>query len=269
LKVDLESVDKGFSEKAKVYDDYFANHPVLRWARATIRMEVMSRVESPGSILELNAGTGSDAEYFVNQGYRVHATDIAGGMISAINEKIQASKAPERFTVQQVSFTDLDQVTQPPFDLVFSNFGGLNCIPQLDPVAEQLPRLLAPGGYVVWVIMPPFCPWELTNFLRGKFKIASRRLHRDGVIANVEGAQVQTWYFSAKRVRPAFPSGFHLIHKQAISLFCPPSYMDKFPHRYPKITRLLLSLDERLGHYAPFHNWGDFVVYTFRYDPSS
>ena len=33
-----------------------------------------------GSILELNAGTGTDAVWFAERGYRVHATDIAEGM---------------------------------------------------------------------------------------------------------------------------------------------------------------------------------------------
>jgi methylase of polypeptide subunit release factors len=84
---------------------------------------------SSGSILELNAGTGSDAAYFADKGFLVHATDVADGMVNAIKEK--AARLPERLTVQQLSFTELESVEGAPFDLVFSNFGGLNCIPDL------------------------------------------------------------------------------------------------------------------------------------------
>lgn len=264
--LDINAVDIGFSRKAELYDAYCANHPVIQWARNQIREQVMGCIPLGASILELNAGTGSDAVEFVKCGYRVHATDIASGMIAAIDLKIQKLSGDRKLTVQKISFTDLEHVTGGPFDLVFSNFGGLNCIPDLRDSTRSFSKILKPGGYVVWVIMPPFCPWELAQLARGKFRAATRRLHADGVLANVEGAQVRTWYHSAKSVRNSFPPEFELIHKQAISLFCPPSYMDKFFARLPRLTQFLLRLDERLGQGAPFYNWGDFVVYTFRHE---
>jgi len=265
--LDLNAVDIGFSRKAEMYDAYCENHPVIRWARDVVRREVIRHLKVGDSILELNAGTGTDAAYFVQQGYRVHATDIAGGMISAIQNKIRISNLPDRFTAQQISFTELDKVEDAPYDLVFSNFGGLNCIPDLRDVTKFLGQLLKPGGHVVWVIMPPVCPWELAQVLRGKFHLATRRLNRGGILANVEGARVMTWYHAPKKVIEAFEPEFQLVQRQSLSLFCPPSYMDKFPHRFPRLARFLLQLDGRFGCNAPFHNWGDFVTYTFRYGP--
>ena len=265
--LDLNAVDLGFSRKAEVYDEYCESHPVIRWARDVVRREVIGHLEDGGSILELNAGTGADAAYFAQQGYRVHATDIASGMIASIQNKIDRSKAVECFTVQQVSFTELDKVGGTRYDLVFSNFGGLNCIPDLRVVTKFLRQLLRPGGHVVWVIMPRICPWELFQVFRGKFRLAMRRLHRHGILANVEGAQVMTWYHTPKKVIGSFSQEFRLVNRQAISLFCPPSYMDNFPHRFPQLTQLLLHLDGNLGKRAPFHHWGDFVAYTFQYGP--
>lgn len=265
--LDLNAVNAGFSKKAEVYDAYCAGHPVIRWARDVIRREVLARVGADGSILELNAGTGSDAEHFVQQGCRVHATDVADGMIYAIQEKIQKLNAGERFTSQQISFTELENVEGAPFDLIFSNFGGLNCISDLSEVTRSIPRLLKPNGHVVWVVMPPICPWELTQVFRGKPSIAVRRLNPQGVLANVEGAQVRTWYFTPGNVRTAFGAEFHLLRRQAISLFGPPSYMDRFPFLYPRLTDLLLRLDLALGGLFPFNYWGDFLMYTFRYEP--
>lgn len=264
---DLSSVDEGFSRKAEVYDAYCEGHPVIRWARDVIRREVKGRMPCGGSILELNAGTGADAAYFFQHGYRVHATDVAGGMVSAIQAKIRSLNDGERFTVQQISFTDLDAVQGAPFDLVFSNFGGLNCIPDLRAVTKFLPRLLKPNGHVVWVVMPPFCPWEVLQVLRGQFRMAFRRFQRGGIPANVENAKVMTWYHSPQSVREVFGAQFQLVCRRSISLFCPPSYMDRFPHRFPRLTDALLKLDERLGASFPFNRWGDFLMYAFRYAP--
>jgi radical SAM superfamily enzyme YgiQ (UPF0313 family) len=265
--LDLHAVDEGFSRKAEVYDAYCEGHPVIRWARDVIRREVMRRMPLGGSILELNAGTGSDAAYFFQQGYRVHATDIAGGMAAAIQEKSKKLNGGSRFTVQQISFTELEHVRGAPFDLVFSNFGGLNCIPDLRAVTKSLPRLLKPNGHVVWVVMPPFCPWETAQALRGQFRVAARRFRPNGVSANVENANVMTWYHAPETVRNAFGADFRFLHRQSISLFCPPSYMDRFPHRYPRLTDMLLKLDERLGLFFPFNHWGDFLMYVFQYAP--
>ena len=264
--LDLNAVDIGFSRKAEVYDAYCESHPVICWARARVRSEVMKHLRFGDSILELNAGTGADAAYFVQKGYRVHATDIASGMLSAIQNKIRISKSAERFTAQQLSFTELTQVSGAPYDLIFSNFGGLNCIPDLRIVTKYVSQLLKPGGYLVWVIMPPICPWELAQALRGQICVATRRLNRNGILANVEGARVMTWYHAPKKVIAAFPPEIRLVKKQALSLFCTPSYMDKFPHRFPRLTSFLLQLDEKFGSLAPFYNWGDFVAYTFRYE---
>jgi ubiquinone/menaquinone biosynthesis C-methylase UbiE len=263
--LNLGAVDLGFSRKAEVYDAYCESHPVIRWARDIVRREVVQHINTGESILELNAGTGADAAYFVQQGCRVHATDIAEGMVSAIQNKIKISNAQERFTAQKVSFTELEKVKGAPYDLVFSNFGGLNCIPDLQAVTKFLDQLIKPYGYVVWVIMPPVCPWELAQVMRGKFRVAARRLNPQGVLANVEGAQVMTWYHSSNKIIQAFSPKFHLIKKQSLSLFCPPSYMDRFPHRFPRLTNFLLKLDGQLGRRFPFNNFGDFIAYTFRH----
>jgi hypothetical protein len=186
-------------------------------------------------------------------------------MVSAIQDKIKISSAQDRFTVQKVSFTELEKIEGAPYDLVFSNLGGLNCIPDLFDVTKFLPQMVKPGGYVVWVIMPPICPWELAQLLRGQFRIAARRLNPRGVLANIEGVQVMTWYHSPKKVVEAFMPEFQLAQKHALSLFCPPSYMDRFPHLFPRLTQFLLQLDGQLGRRFPFNNLGDFVVYTFRH----
>ncbi len=67
---------------------------------------------------------------------------------------------------------------EPPFDLVFSNFGGLNCLSlqQLSALAPHIDTALKPGGYFVAVVMGRFCWWETLYFLlKGKWASAFRR----------------------------------------------------------------------------------------------
>lgn len=265
---DFQSINLGFSRKAEVYDAYCAGHPVIVWSRAQARAAVLKRIGPGDSILELNAGTGADAAFLAQAGYRVHATDLADGMLAATQAKINALGLGDRFTAQQVSFTQLDQIKGGRFDLIFSNFGGLNCIPDLRGVAAQLPRVLKPGGCLVWVIMPPVCPWELAQLLRGHWPTAIRRLRRGGVLATVAGAQFMTYYFTPTTVRQGLGPDFKVESLQSLSLLCPPSYMENFAKRWPHLTRWLMQADEVVGRWPVCNGWGDYFILTARYLPN-
>jgi ubiquinone/menaquinone biosynthesis C-methylase UbiE len=265
---DLDAINLGFSRKAKVYDDYGATHPAIRWTRAQVRERVESLIAPGSHILELNAGTGEDAAYFAERGYRVQATDLAEGMLAEIRRKIEVRGLRERLTVQALSFTELARATGAPFDLVFSNFGGLNCVPDLRPIAEQLPRVLRPGGYVVWVVLLRLCPWELAQALRGRFTVAVRRV-RGSTRAHVEGAYFNTYYFSPAQVRRALGRAFTVISLQSLSLLSPPAFMDRFPHRWPRLFRALTALDAHVTRWPLLNALGDFVIVTAQLDPKT
>src|SRR5262249_23093642 len=161
-----------------------------------IRALVEQAVPPPARILEVNAGSGIDAAYFAARGYRVHATDVAPGMLDALAEKAADPSIGGRLSFESLSVTDLDRLAGERFDLVFSNLGGLDCVPDVGAFTRHLPSLIRPGGAAVLVIMPPLCPWELAQALRGHLRTATRRLARDGTLAHVEGAYVRTWYHS-------------------------------------------------------------------------
>jgi hypothetical protein len=102
---------------------------------------------------------------------------------------------------------------------------------------------------------------------RGRFRAATRRLHRGGIPANVNGAQVMTWYFTPQQVQNALGDDFQVISVQSFSLFCPPMYMQGFLRRFPGITRWLMRVDERVGRLPILNGWGDFFILTARHLP--
>jgi hypothetical protein len=112
------------------------------------------------------------------------------------------------------------------------------------------------------VIMPPFCPWELAQALRGDFRTAFRRLHPGGVMARVASAHFKTYYFRPAQVRRALGPGYRTVALRGLSLFSPPSYLERFSRGHPRLFRRLARLDERLAGWPFLNAMGDFFVLT-------
>jgi ubiquinone/menaquinone biosynthesis C-methylase UbiE len=258
---------RGFSAMAAEYDALAQSHPIVVWMRRRIREMVESRLPSGASILEINAGSGLDAAYFASRGYRVHATDIAPGMLAAMREKAAAPGLDGRMTVQSLSFDRLPEAKGGPYDLVFSNLGGLNCTDDLETVARGLTKVLEPGGSIVWVLMPPFCPWEIAQALRGHFKTAKRRFAKGGTLANVGGERVRTWYHSPGKVARALGPAYQVEAVRSFCLFAPPSFFRGFVRRHSRLVAALMRLDDALGGVWPFNRCGDFYAVVASYRP--
>jgi ubiquinone/menaquinone biosynthesis C-methylase UbiE len=263
----FERVAEAFSYKAEIYDTFGEGHINLSRMRQKVYRHVLNFLSPGDRILELNAGTGTDAVYFARQGYPVHALDISPGMIARLADKVQNLGLQDQITFQHCSFTELDRVNFRPFNLVFSDFGGLNCIKNLEPVIRHLDQVLAPGGYVSWVIMPPFCPWELALIFNGEFKHATRRLHRQGVMANVEGVEFMTYYFTPRQVLSALGKNFHLVKLEGLSVLTPPADRKNFAIKYPRLYRCMVAIDDQISPLPPFNSWGDFFILTAQYKP--
>ncbi len=253
---------------AAEYDALAESHPIIIWMRDRIRGLVEAQLAPGGSILEINAGSGIDAAFFAAQGYLVHATDVAPGMLAALAEKAQQPEVEGRLTYACLPFDELRRAYGGPYDLVFSNLGGLNCTADLVLVSEQLSAVLKPGGSIVWVIMPPVCPWELAQMLRGHTKTARRRFNERGTLAHVGGAYIRTWYHTPGKVATALGSEFRVEGLRSFCLFAPPSFFGGFVGRHAKLTRALMRLDDLLGGVWPFNRCGDFYALVARYQPS-
>ena len=263
----ISQVAAAFSRKAEVYDAFGQDHVNLSRMRGKVYDQLGRWTPAGSHVLELNAGTGLDAVALIERGYRVHATDIAPGMIAEMSRKRELLALNGRFTTQLCSFTDLDQVAGGSFDAIFSNFGGLNCVADLTAVTRHLPKLLKPGGVLTWVIMPPICPWELA-LLPKDWRVATRRLRRGGVQATVEGVQFQTYYFTVGQVKKALGAAFEMLELSGLSIVTPTADNDRFAKKHPRLFRWLVRLDDRLSRLPLFNRVGDFFVLTARYEPA-
>lgn len=264
---ELAIIAEAFSRTADKYDSFAVDHPHLTRIRNKIYAHVSRFVPAGARILELNAGTGTDAVELARRGYFVHATDIAPGMLNRLGEKVEASELGDRVTWERRSFLNLRGVAGAPFDAVLSNLGGLNCIPDLTPVIEQLPDVLTPGGIVSWVLMPRICLWELLEAFRGNLRLAFRRLRPGGVRAHLENLHFDVYYFPPAQVMDWFGNEYELLATEGISVITPSLENKQLAIRFPRVYRSLSRLDDALSPRWPWNGWGDFYMLTLRYSP--
>lgn len=249
-----------FSAQAAHFDKAEEANAILKSWRQRIYDQVDQHL-SPGSdILELNAGTGIDALRFANLGHHVLATELAAGMMDVLRAK---TAGVANVTCKQLSFDHLHSL-EGSYDLIFSNFGGLNCTENLSLVTSQFKRLVKPGGRVTLVIMPPMAPWEWLRLLRGNTSQAFRRLQKQGSRANVEGHMFTTWYYSLYDLRQLMTKDFVLEKATGLGSISPPPASLKVHAQWPSLTKFLERVDKILSRFPPFNRWADHLIVTFR-----
>ena len=261
----LETIAEAFSRTAEKYDSFAEDHPHLTRMRNKVYTHMMRYVQPGAHVLELNAGTGTDAVQLAQRGYFIHATDIAAGMLGRLRDKVTSSGLQNQVTMQNVSFLSLGNVQGAPFDAIFSDLGGLNCVPDLSPVIEQLPRILKPGAIVTWVLMPHICLWEIAEVFRGKFPLAFRRFSHSRVNARLEGLHFDVYYFSPRQVIRWFGNDFELLALEGLSVITPTAESKNFAKFHPHLYSILSWMDDRLSPYWPWNGWGDFYMLTMKY----
>jgi ubiquinone/menaquinone biosynthesis C-methylase UbiE len=255
-----------FGLQAPHFDALYDPDPIVAYKRARVRAHVARFLTEESHILELNCGTGEDALYFAQQGHRVLATDISHEMLRVFSEKRAGSGIEDRLHIWQCSFLELDRVRDKgPFDLIFSNFGGLNCTDRLDEVLGKCDTLLRPGGLITLVLLPPFCLWESLFLLKGEWRTATRRwFSAKGAAAQVEGQKFRCWYYRPVFIRETLGARYDVLRQEGLCTIVPPSYRENFPRRFPKLLRWLQKLEDRWAHLRPWRNVGDYYIMTLQ-----
>ncbi len=257
---------EAFDRQSAVFDKIYNTNSIIDYKRERVRLHMEQFLKTGNHILELNAGTGEDAIYFARKGFHVHATDISTGMLSVLREKTRSRQLENYISSETCSFTNLNGLrNKGPFDYIFSNFAGLNCTDQLNKVFLEFPALLKPGGIVTLVILPRFCAWETLLLFRGKFKTAFRRFFSSkGRSARIEGTPFLCWYYNPAYVIRLLRPRFEVLQLEGLCTIVPPSYIEKFEEKNPRIFRLLKKGENRWKSSWPWRSIGDYYILSLR-----
>lgn len=231
------------------YDRNFSDRLPARWLRRTIRARVSPYLERGSKVIELGCGTGEDAIWFARQGCRVWAVDNSAVMLAHARAKITKAGTGDRIELQQLDVSMLTRRSLPDdfaADLVFSNFGVLNCIEDLAPVFDTAAQSLRDGGYLAATVMGKFCLTETVYFgLRGQFAKATRRW-RNGARYRAAGKYYDLWYHSPGQLYRQAPH-FDRCGLFGIGGLLPTSEGYAMCERSPRFFGALAELDRKIG----------------------
>lgn len=238
-----------FDAIADEFDARFGNWLSVSAQRRAVRHTLAEIFPTYGRILEIGCGTGEDAVWLAERGFRMTSTDAAPRMVELTRRKLRAY--PESRTIV-ADAAHLDAIrfeasdTSARFDGVFSNFAALNCVSDLRPVARGLAPLVRPGGAMALVMFGTLPPGELiAELARGRPRAAVRRFRRRSVEARVSGRAFRIRYHDMAAIERAFAPWFRLVSRRGIGVFIPPSAAEPWISRHPHLLGALEALDFR------------------------
>lgn len=263
---DMQLLDtqRAFDSVAADYDGPRGNNELIQRMRLTLWNTVREQVPAGSRLLDLGCGTGIDAAEFARQGHRVVATDWSAQMVERTRTRAEEAGLGTRVQARHVGVHQLAQLDE-RFDAIYSNFGPLNCAPDLRAVATDCERLLRPGGMLVFSVIGRICPWEVGYYaFKRRFKRAAVRARRGATAVGMNRHTIWTYYYLPHEFYRAFAENFSLESYRALSLFMPPPYLVDFYRRHRGACERLGRLDDRLGGLPLLRDMGDHFLIVMR-----
>ncbi len=243
-----QEVARAYDAIAREYDAQLAQNPVALYMRARLH-EHFARVFHPGdTILDLTAGTGSDACFLAARGIRVVALDASPGMIAELQRAAAQRGLTVETHVQPVEY--LAQLELCDLDGAISTFGGLNTVRRMRRLARDLSSCLKPRGRVILHALNDFCFWQLLGQLaHGRLQV------RRGTELHIgQAVMAHSLYNPFALWRDAFFRYFAPCEVYAQSVVAAPALVKRFPYA----AGALFALDRIAGRVFP--TAGDFFV---------
>jgi SAM-dependent methyltransferase len=254
----LLATRRAFDAAAADYDGPSGNNLLIQRMRAEF-WRVVTQTFPPGTrLLDVGCGTGLDAAFLADCGYKVVATDWSPAMVDRTYSRVASRGLAGKVRAEVIGAHELDRLAGQRFDGIYSNLGPLNCTPDLSKFSRDSANLLAAGGHLIVTVIGRYCPWEIGYFvLRGDRRGARRRLALGFVPVGLQGETVWTRYLSPKEFYRAFAGEFALESYRGVSLFLPPPYLIGWYHWLGPARAVVGWLDDHLGGLPALRDLGD------------
>ena len=249
---------RAFDQVAGAFDDRFGGWASVAAQRRAVRDELLHAFARGSRVLEIGGGTGEDALWLAERGRSVLLTDASPRMVERARAKF-AGRPGLRAQVAAAAKLDFGAER---FDGAFSNFAGLNCVDDFDPVAQALAQLVRPGGMAILVVFGTLCPGEwVVEGVRRRPHAMVRRFARGPVPARLGGNAFTVRYFTTRELAAAMAPWFDFAGRRGIGVCVPPSAAEPWITRHPRLLAGLEALDRRLS--RPLAALGDHVLHRF------
>jgi SAM-dependent methyltransferase len=208
-------------------------------------------------VLDLGCGTGEDAVRLASRGTQVVAIDSSSRMVNMAEEKARQRGCAGRIKFHCVSMERLGStLAGDVFDGVLSNFGALNCVPDLPTVVSSVAAKLRPGARLMWVLMGRYVPWEWAWYLlRADPARAWRRLRGP---ADWRGLRVA--YPLPREVIQSLQPFFRIDGLLPLGFALPPTYAGGWLNRRPRVLRALTRLERMAQNWPMLASCADHYI---------
>jgi len=258
-----------FDAIAAEYDKNFSESLIGREQRRLSRhwLEAFLKDKKKLQVLEINCGTGDDALWLASLGHSVVATDQSRAMIHEAEKKLYRS-GQKNIRCICCDFENLaNQFEAQQFDLIFSNFSGLNCVSpdMMTSLSKRFLGLLKDNGHLAVVVFGKYTWWESFFFLlKGRPGRAFRRWGNKGVrVRLAENIYQPVFYYSVPWLTKIL-SPLKLVEKKPIGLFIPPSYLEQAMKKRPNLFHSLTRLEKKLNGPTVSSSFADHVYLLFK-----
>jgi ubiquinone/menaquinone biosynthesis C-methylase UbiE len=259
---------KVFDKMAAGYDERFTFSLTGSLQREKVRRLLKSKIRPGMKVLEINCGTGEDAFYLSGLGCSVTAADGSRKMIDLCTTKAGKRNSSSGIKFTRLDFSELRDLQEDgAYDLIYSNFSGLNCIgpEEIGRLSGMFSSLLKKDGSMIIVVFGTRCAWERTYMLfKGRFREIKRRKRNTPVKFNFDGNEQMIWYYSPARFRQIFAEHFSVQLIKPVGLFIPPTYMEKFFSGKKSWLKILAMGEKWFGNISLLSDYGDHYLAEFR-----
>lgn len=216
------------------------------------------------SILELNGGTGTDALFLHSLGCHVSYSDGSREMVT-----VAAQKFSNHNVFIDASVINLNNPSehQKKYDLIFSNFSGLNCVSadQLTILFKWIDQILTPEGDFIAVVFGTNPLIERLFFaLKGNKKGFFRRRKVYQEAGSSRDDSFPVYYFSPGDMKRICPKEFYVFHIQPVGFFIPPGFLSSRIEKYKSICKWIARAEEWVSQYAFLANASDHYLIHFK-----
>jgi len=259
----ISAAVRAFDRLAPHYDELCGGE-LFRTMRDAVRRIVQASLEPGMRVLEIGCGSGIDTAWLASLGVEVFATDPSAGMLERTRARVTAARRGDAVRLLCCGLEHLEAHLGPScrFDAIVSNFGALNCVPDLQPLGRLAAERLRPGGRALVCLLSRTCLWEIGWFLlKADRARAFRRLQPPPVMVNVAGIPVPTFYHRVSDVARVARPSLSVGRIVGCGVLTPPPYLERRWLSLPRVVRrAAAAADSTIGRFAPFSRLGDHVL---------
>lgn len=260
---ELGETRAAFDSVAADYDGPRGNNALIQRMRATMWRTLERRFARNSRLIDLGCGTGIDAVHLAQTGRSVLATDWSPLMVERTTRRAAEAQVADRVEARALGAHELARL-EGHFDGAYSNFGPLNCVPDLRELSAQCRRLLRPGGQLIFSVIGRYCPWEYLYYRWRRPERARIRFATTPVAVGMNRHTIWTSYYRPREFYDAFAREFELQSYRGLSLFLPPPYLAHLQERFPRSLGLLGRLDDAAAGWPGLRNAGDHFLIIMR-----